>query len=533
MFNKKPDPNAASSSSLSAKAQRLTGIEHALTQLSDLDFRFLPSGLDSDLAPVLEGLRERLGRLLGTVQGQGRLFQASTSELTSTTRLLMENAQGVRQNAVQVAGASAQMSANMGAVSAAAEELSVNMQAISENARQSKENTEVIARSTHELTLASQEIARSTEKARSVSDRAVADVENAVRQVTGLETAAAEISQVTNTISEISDQTKLLALNATIEAARAGEAGRGFAVVAGEVKQLASQTNTATRNIKEKIEVIQGAIHSTITAINSISAVINEVNQIVGIIATAAEEQSATTKDIAGNISDTTDRIADMTNSVTEGALAVQDVNRNIAQAAQLAQGVAESARSIAEANGQITRTSTAAYAHAMEVHNQAELLAEETQELQVDPIFVTSSQQESVLFRFRPKYSVLIEKMDGEHQRIFDFINRIHMAIKQSKSEAEILPIFREMAAFTREHFAHEEAMMIRLNYPGYNAQKQMHTKLLDTVAGYVEALNSGRSVDLISALVFLSEWLQEHILKVDRQYGEYFKERGILVEL
>ena len=66
-----------------------------------------------------------------------------------------------------------------------------------------------------------------------------------------------EIAGVVKVITSIAEQTNLLALNATIEAARAGEAGKGFAVVANEVKELATQTATATDEIEGKIGAIQ------------------------------------------------------------------------------------------------------------------------------------------------------------------------------------------------------------------------------------------------------------------------------------
>ena len=153
-------------------------------------------------------------------------------------------------------------------------------------------------------------------------------VAGASEKVNELGAAAEEISKVIETIVEIAEQTKLLALNATIEAARAGEAGKGFAVVASEVKELAKQTNNATVDIRTKIEAIQGSTDITVSEIENISSVIKEVNEIVSSIATATEEQSITTRDIAGNIAQASDGIKDMVGNVVQAA----DVARNVAQ---------------------------------------------------------------------------------------------------------------------------------------------------------------------------------------------------------
>ena len=103
-------------------------------------------------------------------------------------------------------------------------------------------------------------------------------------------------------ITEIAGQNNLLALNATIEAARAGEAGKGFAVVANEVKQLANQTAKATSDISEKIKIIQADAKNAVEAMDEITDVINEVNDISGTIASAVEEQSATTNEMSRNV---------------------------------------------------------------------------------------------------------------------------------------------------------------------------------------------------------------------------------------
>jgi methyl-accepting chemotaxis protein len=106
------------------------------------------------------------------------------------------------------------------------------------------------------------------------------------------------------TVNDIADQTNLLALNAAIEAARAGEAGKGFAVVASEVKNLANQTGKATEEIGAQIADIQSATARAVESIEGIQKTIHNINGITSGIASAVEEQSAATREIARTSAD-------------------------------------------------------------------------------------------------------------------------------------------------------------------------------------------------------------------------------------
>ncbi len=241
-----------------------------------------------------------LKRVENSLEQTAHTLASAAEELTSVSQQMAANAEETAAQANVASAAAEQVSRNVATVSTGAEEMGSSIK----------------------------EIAKNANDAARVATSAVKVAEKTNATVAKLGESSAEIGNVIKVITSIAQQTNLLALNATIEAARAGEAGKGFAVVANEVKELAKQTAKATEDISRKIEAIQKDTKGAVEAIGQIGSIITQINDIQNTIASAVEEQTATTGEISRN--------------VAEAAKGSSEIARNIT-------GVAEAARSTTE----------------------------------------------------------------------------------------------------------------------------------------------------------------------------------------
>ncbi len=297
----------------------------------ELDIQFSCSSDDEigQLAGSFKTMTESLRSIISQVSSTSIQVAAAANQLNSTAKVIAASAEEVVSQATTVATSGEEMSATSG-------DIAQNCQMAADGAKQASQsahNGAVVVDNT--IAVMSQ-----------IADK----VQESAKTVERLGVRSEQIGAIIGTIEDIADQTNLLALNAAIEAARAGEQGRGFAVVADEVRALAERTTRATKEIGGMIKAIQSETKGAVTAmelgVNQVEAgtieasksgaalreILDQINDVamqVNQIATAAEEQTATTSEISSNMLQITEIVQKTSHGAQDSATAAAQLNGN------------------------------------------------------------------------------------------------------------------------------------------------------------------------------------------------------------
>ena len=126
-------------------------------------------------------------------------------------------------------------------------------------------------------------------------------------------------------------------------------------------------------------------------------------------------------------------------------------------------------------------------------------------------------------------KYSVHVKEIDNQHKDLFSLFNKLQNGMTTGTSKVELEQILTELIDNTVIHFATEEKLMQRFSYIGYIEHKRTHDNLIAEAKDLQEKFSHGKIVLSEEVSLFLSDWLTDHIIDIDKKYGPLFKSNGM----
>lgn len=432
-------------------------------------------------------LAEGIAAIISEIYAANATLSNTINELYNSFEMIGQKAESMSNGAANIA--------------AAGEEASSSISLVAQSADQMSNSVATIASAMEEMSASINEVSTSCQKeseiAADASDKVVVTQSNMDK----LANSAQEIGRVISVISDIADKTNLLALNATIEAASAGEAGKGFAVVANEIKELARQTSNATDEIRSLIETIQQDSDKSVSAMNNITNTINEVNTISQAIVASVGEQSSATNEMAESVSHANNQASEMATNISESSVGLREVSENIQKV-----------------DGETTEVASELDGMKNDVNNLKILSNELTG-------VVSAFKIKTQLIEWDNSLSVGHSKLDSQHKVLINLINKLNEAFAEGKTKSSIGEILKELAEYTVSHFSEEEKLMMEGKYPDIENHKRVHVKFVSTVKTTIADFESGKSMVSKDLMIFLKEWLIEHIMGTDQKYSSYVK--------
>jgi len=458
----------------------------------------LASG-DKDLSKRINVRKEdELGEIAHSVNHFTTELDAMTAAIGHASTRLQNTTSSFQENASDATAGMKEVHNHTDLLATAINEMASTVVEVARNT----ENAAQIANTTRETTLSGELI---VSESVDIINTLAADIDESATQIQSLVHHSEEIGNIINVIKSISDQTNLLALNAAIEAARAGDAGRGFAVVADEVRSLAKNTQDSAAEIENMIDQIQQESQRVAVSMqNNIEKASTTVDK--------AQQAGASLKEIAESVSQLAEVNMQIAAASDEQTTVSEEINKSILQVANIASDTLDITNKVGLASIECSFASS----------EVADLIG------QFKTTKFAGENDPSKLVNWSEAYSVHVPSIDQQHHKLFDMMNVVYQLVISDQLNQLDAPL-DALVEFAKKHLRDEEEILQRVNYPDFKAHKNVHITLLADLDDLYKQAQQGDIHKLFELIMFLKNWLVDHIYKVDMKYSDLLVSKGI----
>ncbi len=132
-------------------------------------------------------------------------------------------------------------------------------------------------------------------------------------------------------------------------------------------------------------------------------------------------------------------------------------------------------------------------------------------------------------VFVWKPEYSVSVSILDAQHKKLFALAQTLQDAMRAGKGRDVLARCLNDLVAYTKTHFAEEESLLDRHNYPELSHHQLQHIQLIKKISEFQNQFNSGNALITIELMDFIQDWITKHILQTDNNYGAFFNQLGV----
>ena len=330
-----------------------------------------------------------------------------------------------------------------------------------------------------------------------------------------LRSSSQGIMSFTHAVENIASQTGVLAMNASIEAAHAGQYGKGFGVIAQEIRTLSGETTKTARKIAEMLgdnnKIVQTAVSSfdqfaeeTKRQISESHVIINSIESIIAAV-TEMSRGTQTAMQTAALMDIISGEIADQRTSVTEFASFLTSINAQIRSFMEGIHHIKAASASVAETGMKNRKIVGNINTSLRKVYGP-------------------------VRIPWHDGYKVGIETIDNQHRHLFEIADTLYSVITSGEppTKEAVKALLDQCADYVKLHFSHEEELMDATRYPSSSGHKKAHITFTAAVKNVIKDFSEGKDINLVELYAFISDWLVEHIILVDRSLGSYLNKCG-----